>query len=134
MCARALTRSLVIDGPIQMFCRASGSLVQPSKSQGLEVCAPEGGHPFSGLCPLTGIPFVAGTVPILHLGVLLGRDPAANAEAAYTALVERMQRSAQRYMRIDLGLSGRAYIAKQVLASMASHLSFFALIPLSKGN
>ena len=106
---------LVIDGPIQMFCRASGSLVQPSKSQGLEVCAPEGGHPFSGMCPLTGIPFVEGTVPILHLGVLLGRDPAANAAAAYTALVERMQRRAQRYMRIDLGFYGRAYITKQVL-------------------
>ena len=120
---------LVIDGPIQLFCRASGSQVQPSKSQGLEVCAPEGGHPFSGMCPLTGIPFVAGTVPIMHLGVLLGRDPAANAEAAYTALVERMQRRAQRYMRIDLGFYGRAYIAKQVLASMASHLSCFITAP-----
>ena len=29
---------LVIDGPIQLFCRASGSLVQPSKSQGLNIC------------------------------------------------------------------------------------------------
>ena len=44
---------------------------------------------------------------LTHLGVLLGRDPAANAEAAYTALVERMQRRAQRYMRIDLGFYGR---------------------------
>ena len=120
---------LVIDGPIQMFCRASGSLVQPSKSQGLEVCAPEGRQPFSGICPFTGITFVAGTTPITHLGVLLGRDPAANAAAAYTALVERMQRRAQRYMRIDLGFFGRAYIAKQVLASMASHLSCFVTAP-----
>ncbi len=112
---------LVIDGPIQMFCKASGSLVQPSKSPTgptcavvrhvPEVCAPEGEHPFSGLCPLTGITFVAGTVPITHSGVLLGRDPAVNAEAAYTALIERMQRRAQRYMRIDLGFYGRAYIA-----------------------
>ena len=120
---------LVIDGPIRLFCRASGSLVQPSKSQGLEVCAPEGGLPFSGICPLTGISFVAGTDPVTHLGVLLGRDPATNAEAAYTALLERMQRRAQRYMRIDLAFFGRAYIAKQVLASMASHLSCFVTAP-----
>ena len=51
---------LVLDGPITLFCRASGSLVQPRKSQGLEICAPEGGQPFSGICPLTGITFVAG--------------------------------------------------------------------------
>ncbi len=36
----------VIEGPIQVFCQATGSLVQPSKSQGLEVCAPDGGPPF----------------------------------------------------------------------------------------
>ena len=88
-------------------------------------CAPEGGQPFSGICPLTGITSVAGAAPITHLGVLHGRDPAANAEAAYTALIARMQRRAQRYMRIDLGFYGRAYIAKQVLASMASHFLFF---------
>ena len=120
---------LVLDGPITLFCRASGSLVQPRKSQGLEICAPEGGQPFSGICPLTGITFVAGAAPITHLGLLLGRDPAANAEAAYTALIARMQRRAQRYMRIDLGFYGRAYIAKQVLASMASHLSCFVAPP-----
>ena len=120
---------IVIEGPIQLFCRASGSLVQPSKSHGLEVCAPEGGQPFSGQCPLTGISFVEGPAPILHLGVLVGRDSAANAEAAYTALIARMQARAQRYMRIDLGFYGRAYIAKQVLASMASHLSCFVSPP-----
>ena len=110
-----------------MFCGAESQ--GPSKSQGLDVCVPEGGQTFSGICPLTGITFVAGTVPTTHLGVLLVRDSAANPEAAYTALVERMQRRAQRYMRIDLGSYGRAYIAKQVLASMASNLSCFITAP-----
>ena len=107
---------LVIDGPIQIFCRASGSLVQPSKSQGLEVCAPEGGQPFSGIMPLHKDHICRrARTPITHLeaccwGVI--RQPMR--ATAYMSLVERMQRRAQRYMRIDLGFFGRACIAKLV--------------------
>ena len=89
----------VIEGPIQVFCQATGSLVQPSKSQGLEICAPDGGPPFSGACPLTGVLFVAATTSMSPLDVLVGRDPDANAQAAYAALIERMHSRAQRYMR-----------------------------------
>ena len=63
---------LVIDGPIQMFCRASGSLVQPSKSQGLEVCAPEGGHPFFWHMPPHWDPFCRGHRPYPAFGGVAG--------------------------------------------------------------
>ena len=83
-------------GPIQVVCQATGSLVKPSKSQGLEICAPDGGPPFFGACPLTEVLFVAVNTPSTHLGVLVGRDPAAQAAAAYGALIERMHSRAQR--------------------------------------
>ena len=120
---------IIMEGPVQLFCRASGSSVQPSKSQGLEICAPAGGDPFSGACPLTGVQFVAGDVAIRHLGVLLGHNPIACAEEAYTALSARLESRARRFARIDLGFYGRTYIAKQVLASMASHLACFVRAP-----
>ena len=63
----------VIEGLMQVLCQATGSLVQPIKSQGLgETCAPDGVPPFSGACPLTGVLFVAGNTPITHVGVLVG--------------------------------------------------------------
>ena len=120
---------IIMEGPVQLFCRASGSSVQPSKSQGLEICAPDGGDPFSGACPLTGVQFVAGDEAIRHLGVLLGHNPIACAEEAYTALSARLESRARRFARIDLGFYGRTYIAKQVLASMASHLACFVRAP-----
>ena len=67
--------SRVLAGPVSLFCKASGSLIQPTKSQGIEVGALDGGVPFSGQCPLTGVLFVEGNTAIRHLGVLLGRAP-----------------------------------------------------------
>ena len=45
---------LVIDGPIQMFCRASGSQVQPSKSQGWRFARQRVGTPFLACAPSLG--------------------------------------------------------------------------------
>jgi hypothetical protein len=120
---------LVIEGPVSLFCKASGSLIQPSKSQGIEVGALDGGVPFSGQCPLTGVTFVEGDTAIRHLGILLGRAPAAHAAEAYAAVLKRVEGRVRRYASHDLTFYGRAYVAKQVLASMFSHLSCFVTPP-----
>ena len=52
------------------LCQASGSLIQPAKSQGIEIGASHGGVPFSGRCPLTRVSFVEGNTAILSPGDL----------------------------------------------------------------
>ena len=89
----------------------------------------DGGVPFSGQCPLTGVLFVEGNTAIRHLGVLLGRAPLAHAAEGYAAVLKRVEGRVRRYASHDLTLVGRAYVAKQVLASMVSHLSCFVSPP-----
>ena len=117
--------SRVIAGPVSLFCQASGSLIQPAKSQGIELGALDGGVPFSGRCPLTGVLFVEGATAIRHLGVLLGRAPASHAEEAYADILTRVEGRVRRFASHDLTFLGRSYVAKQVLASMISHVSCF---------
>jgi hypothetical protein len=89
----------------------------------------DGGEPFSGRCSFTGVTFVEGNTAIRHLGVLVGRAPAEHAAEAYAAVLKRVEARVRRYASHDLTLFGRAYIAKQVLASMVSHLSCFVSPP-----
>jgi hypothetical protein len=121
---------------VSLFCKASGSLIQPTKSQGIEVGALDGGEPFSGRCPFTGVTFVEGNTAIRHLGVLLGRAPAEHAAVAYAAVLTRVEGRVRRYASHDLTLLGRAYVAKQVLASFFFFFFFEGneMVTLSPGN
>lgn len=84
-----------VPGPAQQGAAGLGSFRAP------------GASPMHAPSPVY---FVEGSTPIQHLGVLVGRDPAANAEAAYAALIEHMQGRARRHMRIDRGFHGRAHL------------------------
>jgi len=60
----------VMQGPIRLFCEASGGRGSSGKAQGLHVGVAE---PFSGVHHGTGIRFVDGQDMVRHLGVWVGQ-------------------------------------------------------------
>ncbi|BDA40482.1 hypothetical protein COCOBI_01-1350 [Coccomyxa sp. Obi] len=105
------------------------SNVQPqdrSKSQGLGLGS------FShleGPDAATGVTFVAQDASVKHLGVPLSRQPEAAATALYSAILRKVEVRIARWSGFGLSLLGRAYVAKQLLASMVTYHATFIPVP-----
>ena len=118
--------STALQGSIQLFCAASGSQVNPHKSQGL-VLGP--GDNFSGVDMASGIPFSERGTSVRHLGVRLSTDPAQAAQEMYTPILASVRSTARHWASRQLTQLGRVHVAKQVLASELTHHATFVRPP-----
>jgi len=116
----------VMQGPIRLFCEASGAEVHPGKAQGLHVGVAE---PFSGVHHGTGIRFVDGQDMVRHLGVLVGRDADRCRREMYLAIGTKLERLVARWATSSLSLLGRAYVARQCMASIFTYHATFVPPP-----
>lgn len=119
----------VLAGPIRLHCEASAARLQPSKTTAWEVVAEDGGPRFTGPCPLTGMQYVSGAEPIRHLGVLIGSDAARCAREMFDAILTRLEARVRRWAGHQLSFLGRAYVAKQCMASMVYYHAAFVRPP-----
>ena len=114
--------STALQGSINLFCAASGSRVNPHKSQGL-VLGP--GDDFSGVDTASGIPYSARGASVRHLGVRLSTDPVRAAQEMYTPILAAIRSTARHWASRQLTQLGRVHVAKQVLASkLTQHATF----------
>ena len=65
----------------------------------------------------------------MHLGIPLSSQPAAAATALHTAIVTKVEARIARWSGFRLSMLGRAYVAKQVLASMVTYHATFVPVP-----
>jgi hypothetical protein len=77
----------------------------------------------------TGIRFVGPDEPIRHLGVLLGSDVEACRAALYDTLAARLERRVASWATASLSLFGRAYVARQCMASIFTYHATFVPPP-----
>jgi len=117
---------VVMQGPIRLFCEASGAEVHAGKARGLHLGVP---RPFVGVDVGTGIRFVGPDEPIRHLGVLLGSDVEACRAALYDTLAARLERRVASWATASLSLFGRAYVARQCMASIFTYHATFVPPP-----
>ncbi|BDA44222.1 hypothetical protein COCOBI_05-4060 [Coccomyxa sp. Obi] len=66
---------------------------------------------------------------VKHLGVPLSRQPEAAATALYSAILRKVEVRIARWSGFRLSLLGRAYVAKQLLASMVTYHATFIPVP-----
>ena len=118
---------VVMQGPIRLFCEASGAEVHAGKARGLHLGVPA---PFVGVDEGTGIRFVGPGEPIRHLGVLLGSDVEACRSALYDGLAVRLERRVASWATASLSPFGRAYVARQCMASIFTYHATFVPPPL----
>ena len=78
----------------------------------------------------TGIRFVGPGEPIRHLGVLLGSDVEACRSALYDGLAVRLERRVASWATASLSPFGRAYVARQCMASIFTYHATFVPPPL----
>ena len=64
-----------------------------------------------------------------HLGVPLSRQPDVAATTLYTAILKKVEAKIARWSGFRLSLLGRAYVAKQLLASMVTYHATFIPVP-----
>ena len=108
--------AIAVDKGVNVYCRASASLLNISKSQGLML----GPHVrIQGRDPVTGAEFLALGANLRHLGVLLAMpaDQKTAATVMYTKRVGTVQGSAVAWGKHCLSYLCRVYVAKQVMAS-----------------
>ncbi len=109
-----------------LHCAATGARLQRSKSQALALGSLS--H-VTGPDPVTGITFAAPGGSVKHLGIPLSNQPAAAATAFHTAIVTEVEARIARWSGFRLSMLGRAYVAKQVLASMVTYHATFVPVP-----
>ena len=117
---------IILDTSVDLHCAATGSKLQRGKSQGLGLGS------FSHLAgpdAATGVTFAEQGESVKHLGIPLTKDPAAAATALYTAIVQKVELRIARWSGFRLSMLGRAYVAKQVLASMVVYHATFIPVP-----
>ncbi|BDA51424.1 hypothetical protein COCOBI_18-3020 [Coccomyxa sp. Obi] len=123
---------VILDTTVDLHCAATGSKLQRSKSQGLDLGS------FSHLeAPdvATGVTFVAQDASVKHLGVPLSRQPEAAATALYSVILRKVEVRIARWSGFRLTLLGRSYVfffgyvAKQLLASMVTYHATFIPVP-----
>ncbi|BDA47893.1 probable LINE-1 retrotransposable element ORF2 protein at N-terminal half [Coccomyxa sp. Obi] len=117
---------VILDTTVDLHCAATGSKLQRSKSQGLGLGS------FShleGPDAATGVTFAAQDASVKHLGVPLSRQPEIAATALYTAILKKVESKIARWSGFRLSLLGRAYVAKQLLASMVTYHATFIPVP-----
>ena len=118
------TQILIVEA-VEPFERASGAKLNIPKSWGLTL----GSHPaIVGVHAGTGICFQAPLQAVRHLGVPLSSgNLAPHVSALYRRKLRGIAARIRHWSRLDLGLVGRAHVAKQVLASTLSyHATFLA--------
>ncbi|CAL8467796.1 g7339 [Coccomyxa elongata] len=125
--ARSTTDAQVIlDTSVDLHCAATGSKLQRGKSQGLGLGSLS--H-LSGPDAATGVIFAAQGASVKHLGIPLSNEPADAATALFTAILPKVEARIARWSGFRLSLLGRAYVAKQVLASMVTYHATFIPVP-----
>ena len=113
---------IALDGPVTLYCAASNSAVNRSKSQGLLLGCEAG---FEGLDQSLGVPFVPHGGSIKHLGVQVGRDLSACSHAMYERIISGLLQRVGHWSARRLSFLGRVHVAKQVLgASLWYHAVF----------
>ena len=113
---------LALDGPVALYCAASSSSLNRSKSQGLLLGTAES---FEGVDDALGVPFVPRGGFVKHLGVEIGRDRAACSHAMFGRLISGLLERVGHWSARRLSFLGRVHVAKQVLgASLWYHVMF----------
>jgi hypothetical protein len=118
---------IAIEQAVQPFCAASGSILNINKCKGVTL----GAHPpLVGHHQATGITFIDSTTTLRHLGVLLTKgDARAAADEAWQKVVNAVRIRVSHWRSVPLTILGRAYVAKQLMASVITHLATFVEPP-----
>ena len=105
----------LFDSSIALFCSATCSQLNVSKSRGLLVQA----QPLASasVAALPSISFITGQQTIKHLGVLLGYDMRAASHQQFTGISHAMSANVRHWAARGLSFLGRVHVAKQVLAA-----------------
>jgi hypothetical protein len=112
-----------IERAVQPFCAASGSVLNINKCKGVTL----GAHPpLIGHHQTTGTTFIDATTTLPHLGVLLTKGDARTAtDEAWQKVVNAVRVRVSHWRSVPLTILGRAYVAKQLMASVITHLATF---------
>ncbi len=112
-----------LDSSIAMFCAATCSQLNISKSRGFLVQAQP--LALASMAALPKISFITGQQTIKHLGVLLGYDMQAASHKQFTGINRAISAKVRHWAARGLSFLGRVHVAKQVLAaSLWYHASF----------
>lgn len=117
-------------GSVGLHCRASGAKLSPSKCLGMRFGPHPELDPATRMCGGCGVLFPPEQAPFKHLGIYLGRDSAAANTQTFGRLVHTVREAAVLWRQHPLSWLGRAYLAKQVLASMVTYHITFVPAPL----
>jgi hypothetical protein len=105
------------------FCAASGSVLNINKCKGVTLGAQP---PLIGHHLATGITFIDATTMLRHLGVLLTKgDARTAADEAWQKVVNAVRIRVSHWRSVPLTILRRAYVAKQLMASVITHLATF---------
>ncbi|GAB4815364.1 hypothetical protein N2152v2_002410 [Parachlorella kessleri] len=77
------------------------------------------------VCAVSGVLFPPPQAPIRHLGIFLSTDPAAGHAKSFAGLLHGVRETAALWRQHHLSWLGRAYVAKQVLASKVTYHATF---------
>ena len=114
---------LALNGSVALFCSATGSQLNVSKSRGFLVQAQPLASP--AVAALPGISFLTGQQTVKHLGVRLGYDLPSACQQTFTAIYHAIKAKVTHWAARGLSFLGRVHIAKQVLAaSLWYHATF----------
>ena len=117
-------------GSVGLHCAASGAKLSTPKCQGVRFGPHPELDPATRVCGACGVFFPPEQEPIKHLGIYLGRDPAAANSLTFTRLLHKVREAAVLWRQHPLTWLGRAYLAKQVLAAMVTyHITFVPAPP-----
>ena len=116
---------------VQLFCDATNARLNVDKTRGLLL----GSHPQvpleNGVHVASGVAFVPHGEHVKHLGVLLARpdDQDAAAKDMHAGRLRQMYAVARQWAPFSLSYVGRAYIAKQCMASVLYYHAQFVRPP-----
>ena len=114
---------VALNGSVALFCAASCSQLNASKSVGFLVQA----QPLASatVAALPSISFITGQQTIKHLGVRLGYDMPAACQQTFAGIYHAISAKIRHWAARGLSFLGRVHVAKQVLAaSLWYHASF----------
>lgn len=115
-----------IDLSITLFCQASGSQLNATKSKAMLI----GNHPcFEGEDPDTGVQYIARGECIRHLGVQLSTDVSKATKATYSVLENSIRSTTRHWAAKQLTYLGRVHVAKQAIASKLTFHATFLPVP-----
>ncbi|KAL0038486.1 hypothetical protein WJX77_008030 [Trebouxia sp. C0004] len=114
---------VAIDTSIRLFCAASSSQLNASKSQAFLVQS----QPLASatINALPNIRFITGQQTVKHLGVRLGYDMSAACHQTFTSIHQAVKAKVRHWSARGLSFLGRVHVGKQVLAaSLWYHATF----------